>query len=762
MDTNNKQSEFEVRLDAFLASFKPTPEALKKRDEANAQREEFVRRFPLDSIPNLTPEQYCIGRGDKENFCWWVERGSKAGNSYVPGSSASYGMWYSKHPGKYRKWYRQDGAGYGMILQVQAYIDEHVGATDADALREVILKPLHAFIASHGQNMSRNLSDLKIGHGYILKLLSLYFPDDYFVINSEKWISKVLAAIGENPTTNPYEGNRLIRQLYNRKKEQFPNIDFSQYDFEAFLERELNLKAKESTNQEVGEVETESRKEPIMKATHPLNTILYGPPGTGKTYNTVNYAVAIIAGKEVLAVQAEDYAKVRERFDDYLRQGRIAFTTFHQSYGYEDFIEGIRPMLGDDTEDVAYELHKGVFNEFCARARLSTVQSVSEYGLNENPVVWKVSLEGTGDNETRKDCLENGYIRVGWDDYGNTITTETFKNSSNGKNILNAFINEMSIGDIVLSCWSATEIDAIGVITGDYEWNEHFNNYRRSRKVQWFVKGIRENILSLNGGKRLTLSTVYRLNRVQVDDVLSIVYKYVKGADNLPKLSSNIPYVFIIDEINRGNISKIFGELITLVEPNKRIGAKEEAKAILPYSGEEFGVPRNVYILGTMNTADRSIALLDTALRRRFDFVEMPPRPELLEGLVIGGTEIDLAKMLKKMNDRIEFLLDREHTIGHAYFMGDFKEHPTLDGLADIFRNRIVPLLQEYFFDDYLKIRLVLGDNAKSKDFQFVLEETSHTSLFAGTPADIDLDKPTYKINLEAFGKAGAYIGIYA
>ena len=493
-----------------------------------------------------------------------------------------------------------------------------------------------------------------------------------------------------------------------------------------------------------------------------LNTILYGPPGTGKTYNTADYAVAIIEGKSVEDIQQENHDEVHKRFLGYKEQKRIAFTTFHQSYGYEDFIEGIRPVLDEDGASIGYELHEGLFKEFCTRARKPAMESVSSFGLNDNPVVWKVSLEGTGENETRKDCLKNGYIRIGWDEYGEAISSETFKDSSEGRTILNAFINGMSVGDIVLSCWSATEIDAIGVVTGEYEWDNRFEYYRRLRKVRWLVKGIRENILSLNGGKKLTLSTVYRLGRVQVADVLALASKHLGRSIASPENAPPVPYVFVIDEINRGNISKIFGELITLVEPSKRLGSAEETKAKLPYSGDDFGVPSNVYILGTMNTADRSIALLDTALRRRFEFVEMMPNPDLLADIHVGDTGIDLKAMLQRMNDRIEFLLDREHTIGHAYFLGDFKDHPTLAGLAEIFRNKIVPLLQEYFFDDYSKIRLVLGDNGKKEIAVQFFNEKKPDDVFFGNAEDaVDPDRCVYRINEKAFDNPAAYIGIY-
>ena len=209
-------------------------------------------------------------------------------------------------------------------------------------------------------------------------------------------------------------------------------------------------------------------------------------------------------------------------------------------------------------------------------------------------------------------------------------------------------------------------------------------------------------------------------------------------------------YVFIIDEINRGNISKIFGELITLIEPTKRLGAAEETKVKLPYSKKEFGVPQNVYLLGTMNTADRSIALMDTALRRRFNFIEMMPDTQVLAGIVVET--IDIQKMVEIINQRIEVLYDRDHTIGHAYFMS-LEEEPYIEKLASIFKNAIIPLLQEYFYEDYSKIQLVLGDNAKESDFKFILDEKLKVKdIFKGN-LDVDLPEKKYKTQSEAFMK---------
>ncbi|HHX68045.1 MAG TPA: AAA domain-containing protein [Gallicola sp.] len=209
------------------------------------------------------------------------------------------------------------------------------------------------------------------------------------------------------------------------------------------------------------------------------------------------------------------------------------------------------------------------------------------------------------------------------------------------------------------------------------------------------------------------------------------------------------PRVFIIDEINRGNISKIFGELITLIEDTKRKGEKEEMSVILPYTKLPFSVPTNVYLLGTMNTADRSIALMDTALRRRFAFEEMMPEPELIEAEIDG---LNISEMLKAINKRIEVLYDREHTIGHAFFMD---KELTLEKLSHIFRNKIIPLLQEYFYEDYEKIQWVLGDNAKTDDsLKFIKEIENDKSLFKKGFNDDFIPKYRYEIN---DGEDGAF-----
>lgn len=375
------------------------------------------------------------------------------------------------------------------------------------------------------------------------------------------------------------------------------------------------------------------------------NMILYGPPGTGKTYITATYAVLICGWYTLDTLKNMDHSKIMEIYHELEQEGRIGFTTFHQSYGYEDFIEGIRPVLDKEKTDA---------------------QNQSEEQKSE-----------------------------------------------------------------------------------------------KSRNLEYTMEA-------------------------------GVFKAFCEKAEK----ESKKPYVFIIDEINRGNISRIFGELITLIEESKRKGEADERSVILPYSGLPFSVPSNVYIIGTMNTADRSIALLDTALRRRFSFVEMMPDTEVLKDIKIevpempdtvdkkagntttagekagnatgseGKSIIDIQKLLEIINQRIEVLYDREHIIGHAYFCG-LKKTATLDGLKNVFKKSVLPLLQEYFFDDYEKIAMVLGDNQKSNsNYKFIVEDNGkdiHT-LF-GKELETDmldmLQHKRYTINEKAFDYAESYIQIY-
>lgn len=518
-------------------------------------------------------------------------------------------------------------------------------------------------------------------------------------------------------------GNKItMEELFYFVREQYPTI--------IGIEKTEAIKALEERGvlQEMREANKEFDK----------NLILYGPPGTGKTYNSATYAVAICDGKSV--DELTDYDAVMKRYNELKQAGRIAFATFHQSYGYEEFIEGIKPVVDDEATDISYTIEPGVFKKFCDVAR--TPENME---IDHNAQVWFVRLNGVGKNDLKDECFKEETIRFNWE---NENVDDSYKK----------WFNMMNPGDYVVSYNGANvNIDGIGIIEDSEPfYDEQRSSFKWTRKVKWLVTDIVENIRELNGGKYLPNFEITKLNRVRISELLELVSKHGGYAGE----KNEKPYVFIIDEINRGNISKIFGELITLIESTKRAGMEEAASAILPYSGKPFSVPSNVYILGTMNTADRSIALMDTALRRRFQFIEMMPDSDVLRKIHADKVEdLDVAAMLDKINERITFLYDREHTIGHAFFTG-LKDDASLSKLQSIFEKSVIPLLQEYFYEDYQKIQLVLGDNAKSDDsLKFIIDEkVVAKNIFKGNVEDvIDLPEKRYSINKVAFGNINSY-----
>lgn len=472
------------------------------------------------------------------------------------------------------------------------------------------------------------------------------------------------------------------------------------------------------------------------------NLILYGPPGTGKTYNSATYAVAICDNKSV--DELTDYDAVMARYNELKKAGRIAFTTFHQSYGYEEFIEGIKPVVDDSKQDVGYTIETGIFKQFCEDAK-SAGHKTGDAAIDAGARIWKLTIMNGDLNQVKQECFEENNVRMGFGMEADEARS---------------FVEDVRIGDIILSFKTRKTIDGIAIVTDDASELQDKSKYKTARPVKWLAKNIDEDITGINNGKLLHRMTFAKVPNMMVKDIIELAKKVNPGLVNTEIEENTQPYVFIIDEINRGNISKIFGELITLIENTKRAGMEEAASAILPYSGEEFSVPSNVYILGTMNTADRSIALMDTALRRRFQFIEMMPDSDVLRKIHADKVEdLDVAAMLDKINERITFLYDREHTIGHAFFTG-LKDDASLVKLQSIFEKSVIPLLQEYFYEDYQKIQLVLGDNAKSDDrLKFILDEkVVAKNIFNGNVEDvIDLPEKRYSINKVAFGNINSY-----
>ena len=451
---------------------------------------------------------------------------------------------------------------------------------------------------------------------------------------------------------------------------------------------ELSLLAWEKSNNENnGTMKDFEKYVTLLKKNH--NIVFTGAPGTGKTYLARQIAIFKVLGKtDIETLSDTEKAIIKER---------VGFVQFHPSYDYTDFVEGLRPIT-DDKGNVGFERINGIFKEFCKRAIIKgNKDTVFSELLNNNPTVWKVSLEGSGDNPTRTDCMNNGYIRIGWPGYGDVEDFSEMDNfATGGSAILKAFQNTMKIGDIVLSCYSNTEIDAIGIISGEYEYKEDGGNYPRYRKVKWLIKGMRENILSINGGRKMTLSTIYKMT-VSPTEILKLVEKHSSKEQKNEKL----PYIFIIDEINRGEISKIFGELFFSIDPGYR---GEKGKVKTQYQNmvsegdvfaDDFYVPDNVYIIGTMNDIDRSVESMDFAMRRRFTWIEISAesQKDMLNSL--GEYAQEAKDRMTALNKVIEGTpeLGKAYEIGPAYFLKLEKYDYNFDSL---WKMNIEPLLREY------------------------------------------------------------------
>lgn len=502
-----------------------------------------------------------------------------------------------------------------------------------------------------------------------------------------------------------------------------------------------------------------------------LNSILYGPPGTGKTYNTINKALEL-CGEDLHGLGRTE---IKELFEQKVEEGKIVFTTFHQSMTYEDFVEGIKPIEPEKEGDpVVYRVEEGIFRKLCIEASFSlakeeesvATETVLDFSLAFDNFVQEIEEKLASEEQVELTTKNGGKVVVdGISQQGNIIIKHPGKD------------NTYPVSKQRLSKLHTAFPDLSSVNNIDQQFRSIIGGSNST--ANWSV------LNAIRNNNSFPTETKKAIRKYTWDDKKEVVQS-LKKEDYKGKKGE--PYVLIIDEINRGNVSQIFGELITLIEQDKRLGNAEAIQVQLPYSKEWFGVPPNVHIIGTMNTADRSVEALDTALRRRFSFTEMPPVSSLLEPKnmilslwnsdefftvdwdnvayrkqadelykLLGITKefeeqvdveeleaglwtkehlevldenvftgFNLQKILDTLNRRIEKLLDKDHMIGHSYFL----KVNNIDDLKAAFQNNIIPLLQEYFFGDYGKIGLIIGsdffdivDNQVDDDFFALFED---------------------------------------
>lgn len=561
---------------------------------------------------------------------------------------------------------------------------------------------------------------------------------------------------------------------------------------------EFREKAKEIIrNTNSAEVKMQPKKEVTQNTrilTNPLNQILYGPPGTGKTYNTINRALAVIGEH----LQDKSRQEIKELYEVKKKEGQIVFTTFHQSMCYEDFIEGIKPIEPkQEGQPVVYKIIDGIFKQACAIAAYKC------YRLFDNSKSQKTKYSF--------DVLYNGFI----DSIRELIKADKapIYKSLMGRDVE---VKEINSNDSIIARAKNSIARKSAPLTKEnlqklydkYKTIDEIEDLKQVKDTVQVTPRITEFYAVFSGLKEFEKN--YKPDEqlmIEADQAESVDFDEIQKKFNAGVYNEAIKYfgekaepvVIIIDEINRGNISQIFGELITLIEDDKRLGKEEALEVILPYSKETFGVPPNLFIIGTMNTADRSVEALDAALRRRFSFEEILPQPELispkmlLQNLWIKYSDLDwsssqwaiiekdffelfngnlisremyeefeesviipsqdlmldsaiifnglnLEKLLIIINARIEKLLDKDHQIGHSYFMTVFN----IEKLKWVFANKIIPLLQEYFFGDYGKIGLVLGKGFVRKK-EWNKEDDFFADFEIENSGDYD-DKEVYEI----------------
>ena len=673
---------FQSRLDEVLESYESTDKEIHDIELAKQRHEEFVSRFPADQLDKLTPETYCIGKGDKDNLCWWIERGTDALSRYFPGSSKNYGMY----------WEKQSNA-YIMAGAASRYQKDHPEADEAEVLRETIAKPLKRLVESKGENGTFDAIN-SVGKSFLLKLLILYYPNEFFPVNSTVWIDRIIDSYGLEKPRSYVERNKILKRFYEEKKSLVKAGVLTQQGFVGIVARLLRLIKPKFWHMQLHPGGEPFPREKVMKIIKE-----YGVIGMGAGWDNDGGQPQHFKEK----VQIGDIIGIRENgFVALVRViGSCRENKDQDDVNWFDIVRPIE-LLSDDAESYIerYETEtgKGAHENLYHPATLSPVKT------NKNRFLqfWYSSLMGLTDAQDDNSLVASGDTLVsGEPDADSSPVTSGDSTVPNVPDytpsdfLKEVFMERQDYEELVELLRKKKNLIFMGapgvgktfvakrlawaMMGGRFADRVAFVQFHQSYSYEDFICGYKP----VEGGGFALVDGVF--------------FTFCKSAAANPNKS----YFFIIDEINRGNISKIFGELLMTIEADKR-GDDNYAVRLAYRPGETFVVPKNLYIIGMMNTADRSLAMMDYALRRRFSFYQIDPRFEAegFKALLNGKAKMQkLVGCVKDLNERIatDPSLGPGFVIGHSYFCGDSTPE-------EIVRFDIVPMLSEYWFDNPEKV----------------------------------------------------------